>query len=1262
MIPRAMLSFLFLLAPLSSAGASAVAQPVADASSAVPAAARQLSVLSAAVRPLERDYAAAARRPVAPALRELGVRLAAVEAAMARSSPDKAPKVRALVKSAAEASAQEASFAPADGQVLPAASAAPLVKRVRDLAAAYAALFPESAGTASGGATAAPPVRRAPDAPRALSGTKGAALDPARFFDNAATRSAPTDPRPGPPMLRSHGPALAPAPAIKTSGGAAPTVPAPVPARAAPSAAAAPTETTACAAALAQDPTFAKMCGDHPTLAPLLAGVVQAFHDQFLTKEGLLQNLLFMVIGVALAALSGFGLVAKLVASLVSFGLIGWTIWELLKQGGLAALTIAKTDKTDARHAGALKEVGNVVGTVLILSLFAALGYAAGKWKPTANAMEGLTGKFGAAIGNAGFVKGGAAADAALPAGARAVLARLFPTTSANAATVAVKEVPPPPPPGSVAPSQLSYYAKGGQGTVYRVEGAHDVVKVYDRLNNPATQDHLRAQKEVHEEMAASGLPVKTVPVDVVAVGEGRYGLRMPKIEGRSLESELSLLRSQDPHDPRIPLYEAQAREYLGRVDALTEARFGKPLADRPTNTWKAPGAEDFSNFLVTHDAAGRPTLINIDPFNMGRYTTELARGGIKAPAPSPAELLARLEAKDPAQARAARAALETDAMTGVPNRAYVERVAPAKIRAVAAEGGRPTVAMMDMNNFGAVNEGLAAMHGPTAGAARADAVLVKASARLKGLAGQYGVEFGRFGGEEFVVVGDRAAVHKFMEASRAEFADGQALRDAGLTAEEHAAIQRAAEKKGRGDQSIGDFTAGVSPAKPGDPFSTTLHAADEALNFAKQNGGRGHAFEPGAAPGAPAFGATPAALSGPELLEARALKYSRDRRATERNPNVADRMSELKEKLGPDGFAEFSQVAFRDGLTGARTKEYLAAKAPEWKAKYPEGAPASMVSARGLKMINDALGHEAGDAYLSALGRVVREAATRGRLEDPVRYASKDFLFVGEGSAAAAEEAATAMAALMRGEGILGAAQKAKLAEWARANGQEVPADLGTLRAVSASPSDPGLAAKIRADANPISPIVDALVHLLDETKAAEQAPPPPPLVGTLKPTDTRAPDLVAAESGSASSAGPARAPSSRTARFGPETQPIRALAPESAAALGIREIVFTKAKLRHAMRHGADFGFDPGSARNDALIALQTKLLSQVAQIEKPIKGRFKRGDADGPLDVYHFFDAASRTDVMIGLDGTFVGAWRLSEAQVRYLTTTGTVGGGN
>ncbi|MBI3564054.1 MAG: diguanylate cyclase [Elusimicrobia bacterium] len=1131
-----MLSLLFVLAPLLSAGAPADAQTASDASSAVPAAARQISVLRDAVRPLERDYAAAVRRPVAPALKELGVRLAAVEAAVARSAPGKAPKVRALAKSAAEASALEAAFTAPGAQVLPAASAAPLVKRVRDIASAYAALFPETAWTVGAGSAAGvpPALRRAPDAPRSLAGASRAAVDPSRYFEGVSARSALADPRAGPAMLSSHGPAMLashgpaavsarPTPALTnarasfSAGGVSRNAPAAVPAPLAarvPAAPPAPTEATACAAALSENPTFAKMCADHPTIAPLLAGVVQAFHDQFLTKEGLLQNLLFMVIGIALAAMSGFGLVAKLVTSLISFGLMGWTIWELLKQGGLAALTIAKTDKTDARHAGALKEVGNVVGTVLILALFAALGYAAGKSKPAAGAMEVMTNKLGEALGNAGFVKGAAAADAALPAGARAALARLFPKTTASATTVAVKEVAPPPPPGSVTRAQLSYYAKGGQGTVYRVEGAPDVVKVYDRLDHPATQDHLRTQKEIHDELAAAGLPVKTVPVDVVAVGEGQYGLRMPKVEGRSLEAELSLLRSENPRDPRIPQLESQAREYLGRVDALTEARFGKPLADRPTNTWKAPGAEDFSNFLVTHDAAGRPTLINIDPFNMGRYTTEMARGGIKAPAPSPAELLARFEAKDPAQARAARAALETDAMTGVPNRAYVERVAPAKIRAVAAEGGRPTVAMLDMNNFGAVNEGLSAMHGPTAGAARADAVLVKASARLKGLAGQYGVEFGRFGGEEFVVIGDRASVHKFMEASRAEFANGQALRDAGLTAEEHTAIQRAAEKKGRGDQSIGDFTAGVAPAAPAGEFANALHAADEALNFAKQNGGRGHAFEPGAAPGAPAFGATPAALSGPELLEARALKYSRDRRATVRDPNVADRMAELKEKLGPEGFAEFSQVAFRDGLTGARTKEYLAAKAPEWKAKYPEGAPASMVSARGLKMINDALGHEAGDAYLAALGRVVREAATRGRLEDPVRYASKDFLFVGDGSAAAADQAATAMAALMRGEGILGAAQKAKLAEWARANHQEVPADLGTLRAVSASPSDPALAAKARADANPVAPIVDALVHLLEETKAVEQgvASPLPPLQPTMKPSDLRAPDPVAA------------------------------------------------------------------------------------------------------------------------------------------------------
>ncbi|OGS41585.1 MAG: hypothetical protein A2506_07385 [Elusimicrobia bacterium RIFOXYD12_FULL_66_9] len=459
----------------------------------------------------------------------------------------------------------------------------------------------------------------------------------------------------------------------------------------------------------------------------------------------------------------------------------------------------------------------------------------------------------------------------------------------------------------------------------------------------------------------------------------------------------------------------------------------------------------------------------------------------------TPSALLAKLDVQSPQKAQTVRSALETDAMTGVPNRASIERAAPVRIEKVLAEGGEPVVSILDMNNFGAVNDGLAFIHGPTGGAARADGILAKAAGRLDGVAKQFGVEFGRFGGEEFVVVGDKAAVFKFIEASRLEFADGQVLKDAGVTAPEMAAIQRAAEAKGRGDQSIGDFTMGAAPARTSLGFSDALHQADGALNFAKQNGGRGKGFVAGGTAEAPAFTESPSAMSGVERFSVEAQKLVRGKLVNGDLPTIAERMETLRGALGPQEFAEFSNVAFRDGLTGTRTKEFIDASGPAWKQKYPEGTSASMVSARGLKTINDALGHEAGDIYLRELGRIVGEVVAERRaagkpIEDPVRFASKDFLFVGKGASEAAAEAAARMETAMSGSSVLRPDMRARLESWTRQRGETVPADLGTLRSASVEASEPGLTAKSHAAANPMSPVVDLLVRRLDGAKKLEQ------------------------------------------------------------------------------------------------------------------------------------------------------------------------------
>ena len=334
-----------------------------------------------------------------------------------------------------------------------------------------------------------------------------------------------------------------------------------------------------------------------------------------------------------------------------------------------------------------------------------------------------------------------------------------------------------------------------------------------------------------------------------------------------------------------------------------------------------------------------------------------------------------------------------------------------------------------------------------------------------------------------------------------------------GLTPEESAAVLRAAAQKGRGDQSIGDFTTGVAPASPGFPLRKILHTADEASNFAKQNGGRGLGVRR-TRKGAPAFEATPAALSGSrERLESGVENSARDRRASERNPSVEDRMAELRAKLGPEGFAEFSRVAFRDGLTGALAPGVPLRQDRRTEGEVPgKGTPAAMVSARGLKIINYALGHEAGDAHpRKVLGlRRARSSAAAARLEDPARYASKDFLLIGE----------VVRRGLGRGEGrgrrpwMDGerGAQRGADGEAGRV-GERSAIRPTWIRVASACPGDPGLAGPVRAAANPVAPVVDELVRRLDAAKSEEQggvAPGPPvPGVGVVKPSDVHAPIL---------------------------------------------------------------------------------------------------------------------------------------------------------
>ena len=468
-------------------------------------------------------------------------------------------------------------------------------------------------------------------------------------------------------------------------------------------------------------------------------------------------------------------------------------------------------------------------------------------------------------------------------------------------------------------------------------------------------------------------------------------------------------------------------------------------------------------------------------------------------------EFLASLKG-DQGAALAAQHAFETDAMTQLPNRAAIDKTADG----ILAKAEKPTVAIMDMNNFGAVNDGLAKSYGPSKGKYAADHILFKAATRLKALALEHNVTLGRYGGEEFAVLGERSDVMGFVEAAKLEFKDGQALRDTGFgegTAD-YAAIKEAATKKGRGDQSIGDFTFGVAGAE-GRKFSDALHSADAALGQAKDKGGRGGAFVeiPGENGAPPSYAAAEAGLDQAGMERAALAKQTHDQNIHQAQaPNVAEQMARMRKALGPEKFAQFMKVAFVDPLTQTRTSEYVSAQSAEWGPKYADGGEGALISARGLKLINDALGHDKGDAYLRALGQALREVVgeqqrTGSAIEDPVRVGSKDFFIVGKDPKAAVRLVEAKMAEILKGDTVLNAADRAKMAERAKGTGED-PAQAGTLRSVSRP-------LERNAKGADVFKTMDELTHDADAAKRLEQpAPPPPPLIpkkpgaptGTLK------------------------------------------------------------------------------------------------------------------------------------------------------------------
>lgn len=158
----------------------------------------------------------------------------------------------------------------------------------------------------------------------------------------------------------------------------------------------------ACMAAVGDHPTIAQMCRNHPNLAPLIAGLLDALKQQFGTLTGILMNIFFFIFGLLSAVVTGgVGLILKLI------GLIGmgWGIWMALKGivGGVRQY-LGHPEGTVERAAG-LRQVGVAGGGLLIMVMMALAGFGLGKTRMGKAAFGRMEGGMRGALTRTGMTR-----------------------------------------------------------------------------------------------------------------------------------------------------------------------------------------------------------------------------------------------------------------------------------------------------------------------------------------------------------------------------------------------------------------------------------------------------------------------------------------------------------------------------------------------------------------------------------------------------------------------------------------------------------------------------------------------------------------------------------------------------------------------------------------------------------------------------------------------------------------------------------------
>lgn len=141
-----------------------------------------------------------------------------------------------------------------------------------------------------------------------------------------------------------------------------------------------------------------------PTVSgSLMAGVVDAFKEQFGTVKGLVTNLLFMAGGLLLGALSGgVGILVGIVKALCAIAVL-WTLWSMIKRLISAIATARETGTNDPRHWAAIREMGKLGGEILIIALMSFVGYKIGERPAVKNALGSMTEALSSKLGGKVF-------------------------------------------------------------------------------------------------------------------------------------------------------------------------------------------------------------------------------------------------------------------------------------------------------------------------------------------------------------------------------------------------------------------------------------------------------------------------------------------------------------------------------------------------------------------------------------------------------------------------------------------------------------------------------------------------------------------------------------------------------------------------------------------------------------------------------------------------------------------------------------------